>query len=218
MMTLFGILENQIIIGALKTVRLFFPSTSEPTTSRVIRQFLLCVNHLLYRCVGNCAFARRSFQMLMYSSVCIRSYDNVSSFYSFHLLSYARRRLILETLFISFHEIVIFHLCLYFYKYCYNNNNSCICNCLLINMVGFFIFILLSRESDGGAMHRTNPDSLRSCICFRIFQLSFASDFFNLLLVRFHQAEIIVMKHLIQGRNNEAWVGVEPSILRSWQS
>ena len=26
------------------------------------------------------------------------------------------------------------------------------------------------------------------------------------------------MKHLIQGRNNEAWVGVEPSTLRSWPS
>ena len=64
-------------------------------------------------------------------------------------------------------------------------------------------------------MHGTNPDSLRSCPYFRVFRLNFASDFFNLLLVRFHQAEIIVVKHLIQGRNNEAWVGVEPSTLRS---
>ena len=31
--------------------------------------------------------------------------------------------------------------------------------------------------------------------------LNFASDFFDLLLVRFLQAEIIVVKHLIQGRN-----------------
>ena len=46
----------------------------------------------------------------------------------------------------------------------------------------------------------------------------FASDFFNLLLVRFHQAEIIIAKHLTFGRNNEAWVGVEPSTLRSWPS
>ena len=60
-------------------------------------------------------------------------------------------------------------------------------------------------------MHRTNPDSLRSCTCFRVILLSFASDFFNLLLVRFHQAEIIMLKHLIQKRNSEAWVGVEPS-------
>ena len=64
-------------------------------------------------------------------------------------------------------------------------------------------------------MHRTNPESLRSCLCFRVFRLNFASDFFNLLLVRFHQAEIIVVKHLIQGRNNEDWVVFKPSILRT---
>ena len=59
-------------------------------------------------------------------------------------------------------------------------------------------------------MRRKNPDSLRSCLCFRVFRMNFACYFFNLLLVRFHQAEIIVVKHLIQGCNNEAWVGVEP--------
>ena len=48
-------------------------------------------------------------------------------------------------------------------------------------------------------MHRTNPDSLRSCPCFRFFRSNFASDFFNLLLVKFLQAEIIAMKHLFQG-------------------
>ena len=53
-------------------------------------------------------------------------------------------------------------------------------------------------------MRTTNPDSRRSCPCFRVFRLNVASDFFNLLLARFHQAEIIVVKHLIQGRNNEA--------------
>ena len=54
-------------------------------------------------------------------------------------------------------------------------------------------------------MHRTNPDSLRSYHCFRVFRLHFASDFFNLFnlqLVRFLQAEIIVVKHLIQGELN----------------
>ena len=66
-------------------------------------------------------------------------------------------------------------------------------------------------------MHGTNPDSLKICPYFRVFRLNFASDFFNLMLVRFHQAEIIV-KHLIQGRNNEALMGVEPSTLRSWPS
>ena len=67
-------------------------------------------------------------------------------------------------------------------------------------------------------MHRTNLDWLRSCPCFRFFRLNFAFDFFNLLLVKLLQAEIIAMKHLIQGRNNKAWVGVEQSILRSWPS
>ena len=58
-------------------------------------------------------------------------------------------------------------------------------------------------------MRRTNPDSLRSYLCFQVFRLNFASDFFNLLLARFHQAEIIIVKHLIQGRNNETKLGVE---------
>ena len=67
-------------------------------------------------------------------------------------------------------------------------------------------------------MLTTNPDLLRSCLCFQVFRLNFASDFFDLLLVKFFQAEIIVMKHLIQGRNNEDRMGVEPSTLRSWPS
>ena len=64
-------------------------------------------------------------------------------------------------------------------------------------------------------MRRTNPDSLRSCLSIRVFRLNFASVFVDLLLVKFQPAEIIVMKHLIQGPNNEVWVGVEPSTLRS---
>ena len=59
-------------------------------------------------------------------------------------------------------------------------------------------------------MLRTNTDSLRSCLYFRVFRLNFASDFFNLLLAGFHQAEIIMVKHLIQGRNNEARLEFEP--------
>ena len=62
-------------------------------------------------------------------------------------------------------------------------------------------------------MRRTNLDSLRSCLCFRVFRLSLASDVLNLLLARFHQAEIIVVKHLVQERNNEAGMGVEPPTL-----
>ena len=67
-------------------------------------------------------------------------------------------------------------------------------------------------------MLRTNSDSLRSCLCFRVFRRNFASDFFNLLLAGFHQAEIIIVTHLIQGRNNETRSGVEPSTLRPWSS
>ena len=68
-------------------------------------------------------------------------------------------------------------------------------------------------------MLRTNPYLLRSCLtCFRVFRLNFASDFFNLLLAGFHQAEIIIPKHLIEGRNNETKFEVEPLTLRSWSS
>ena len=49
---------------------------------------------------------------------------------------------------------------------------------------------------------------------FRVFRLSFASDSLNLLLVKFYQPEIITVRYFIQGRNNEAWVGVEPSTLQ----
>ena len=59
-------------------------------------------------------------------------------------------------------------------------------------------------------MRRTNLDSLRSCLYFRALSLNFASDFCNLLLDRFHQAVIIVVKLIVQGRNNQAWVGAEP--------
>ena len=67
-------------------------------------------------------------------------------------------------------------------------------------------------------MRRTNPDSLRGCLRFQVFRLNFASDFFTLLLARFHQAEIFIVKYLIQGRNNETRLGVEPLTLRSWSS
>ena len=67
-------------------------------------------------------------------------------------------------------------------------------------------------------MLRTNPDSLRSCFCFRVFRLHFAADFFNLLFARFYLADIIIVKHLIQERNNETRLGVEPLTLRSLRS
>ena len=36
--------------------------------------------------------------------------------------------------------------------------------------------------------------------------VAFVSDFFNLLSVKFHPIGIIFAKHLVQGRNSEAWV------------
>ena len=41
-------------------------------------------------------------------------------------------------------------------------------------------------------MFRTNSDSLRSCLCFRVFRINLASDFFNLLLAGFHQAAVVL--------------------------
>ena len=66
-------------------------------------------------------------------------------------------------------------------------------------------------------MRRTNPDSLRSCLRFQVFRLNLTSNFF-LLLARFHQANIIIVKHLIQGCKNETGLEVEPLTLRSWSS
>ena len=59
------------------------------------------------------------------------------------------------------------------------------------------------------------PNPLRSCVYFQVFRLRFDYDFLNLLLVKFHQAGIIIVKHLIHGRKNEAWVGVESLTSRS---
>ena len=68
---------------------------------------------------------------------------------------------------------------------------------VMFENVDFFNIILLSRESNEGAIYRTNSDSLRSCLCFVVFRLIFASDFFNSLLVKFYHAEIIMVKHLV---------------------
>ena len=40
-------------------------------------------------------------------------------------------------------------------------------------VIDFFIFILLSRESDKCAMHRTSPDSPMTCSCLPSFPLEF---------------------------------------------
>ena len=52
-------------------------------------------------------------------------------------------------------------------------------------------------------MRKTNPDSLKSCLCFLVFPVEFSSDFFNLLLARFHQAEIVIVKDLLRRRKSE---------------
>jgi len=62
----------------------------------------------------------------------------------------------------------------------------------------FSIFILLSRENDGGVIFL---DEFAPA-----YELSNSDCFFdflplNWLLVRSRQAEIIIVKHLIQGRN-----------------
>ena len=40
-------------------------------------------------------------------------------------------------------------------------------------MVRLIDFFILSRES---AMRRTNPDSLRSCLCFQVFRLNYLRE------------------------------------------
>ena len=82
-------------------------------------------------------------------------------------------------------------------------------------MTWFDFFILFScHEKATETLHIGRIQTrLGVAFCFRVFRWSFASDFFNLVLVIFHQARMIVMKHLYQGRNNDALVGVELSTL-----
>ena len=67
-------------------------------------------------------------------------------------------------------------------------------------------------------MRRTNPDSLIGVVFVSKFSGWISCDFFNFLLARFYQAEIIILKHLIQGRNNVTSLVVEPLTLRTWSS
>ena len=85
-------------------------------------------------------------------------------------------------------------------------------------LVGWCIFILLSRESDvelcfGRVRTRLGVGHFPS---FPVDVLT--CSHVNLLLVRSHQAEIIIVKRLIQGRNNVTRVRVELMILRSESS
>ena len=80
---------------------------------------------------------------------------------------------------------------------------------LVCGIIDWCIFILPSRESDGALCFgrirtRLGVDHFPS---FPVDVLT--SSHVNLLLVRSNQAEIIIVKRLIQGRNIETWVGVE---------
>jgi len=86
---------------------------------------------------------------------------------------------------------------------------------MFVSFLFSYIFILLSRESDGGAIFWTNPHPLRSYPLRSYPFLSFSGCFFdflplNLLLIRSHQAAIIIVKRLNQGRDNMCDEG------RSW--
>ena len=85
-------------------------------------------------------------------------------------------------------------------------------------LMDWCIFILLSRESDGvlcfGRIRtRLGVDHFPS---FPVDVLT--SSHLNLLLIQSHQAEIIIVKRLIQERNNVTRVQVELMIMRSESS
>ena len=81
---------------------------------------------------------------------------------------------------------------------------------MFLMMISSFLFSWHEKATEALCIGRMQT-RLGVALVSENFRLNFASDFFNLLPVRFHQAEIIVVKQLIQGRNNEAAVGVEPS-------
>ena len=85
-------------------------------------------------------------------------------------------------------------------------------------MIDWCIFILLSRESDG-ALYFGQIRTRLGVDHFPSFPVDvLTSSHVNLLLVRSYQAEIIIVKRLIQGRNNVTRVRVELMILRSESS
>jgi len=78
------------------------------------------------------------------------------------------------------------------------------------SLVVFFIFIRC-HEKATVALFCMNPHLFRSCRLpsFPVASFIFSQLIFHLQLVRSHQAEIIVVKRLIQGRNNATRVVVE---------
>ena len=76
-------------------------------------------------------------------------------------------------------------------------------------MISSFLFFCHKKAAEA-----PYKEEIQTPLVSRVFWLSFASDFYNLLLVRFNQAEIIILKHLIQ-EHNVAWLELEPSTLLS---
>ena len=63
--------------------------------------------------------------------------------------------------------------------------------------------------------------TLKSCFCFRVFRSSFCFWLLGSAACQIPPSNleiIIIVKHLIQRRNNEVWLGVEPSALWIWSS
>ena len=77
-----------------------------------------------------------------------------------------------------------------------------------------YLYPLITRKRRC-AMLWTNPHPLSS---WPFSSWRFTFSHVNLLLVRSHQAEIIIVKRLIQGRNNVTRVQVELMIMRSESS
>ena len=75
----------------------------------------------------------------------------------------------------------------------YNITASLILLMMTAEFSDFFIFIFLLRENGGGAI-QVYVEQIQACLgavfVLKVFRLSFASDFFNLLLAKSHQAEI----------------------------
>jgi len=77
-------------------------------------------------------------------------------------------------------------------------------DCIKVSDECLFHLYLMSRESDGDAIFLTNPHSLRSYRfpSFPIDTLTSSQLICYLFEAPKHQTEIIVVKRLIQGRNN----------------
>ena len=84
----------------------------------------------------------------------------------------------------------------------------------LIGLIHFFIFPFY-HEKAAEALCVGRIQTRSGVALFPIFPVEFFSDFSNLLLATL---EIIIVKHLVQGHNNETRLGVEPLTLRSWSS